>query len=81
MDEERAYMAKIPYANAISNLMYAMVCMRPDILPAVSVDESLGQYAVGYCDSDYASDLDKRRSTTDYLFTFATASVNWKSTL
>ena len=115
-DEERAYMAKVPYANAVGSLMYAMVCTRPDISQAVGVvsrfmhdpgkghwqavkwilryiqntvdvglvfeqDKSLGQCVVGYCDSDYAGDLDKRRSTTGYLFTFAKAPVSWKSTL
>ena len=44
-------------------------------------DKSIGRYIVGYCDSDYASDLDRRRSTTGYLFTFAKASVSCKSTL
>jgi len=44
-------------------------------------DESLGQCIVGYCDSNYAGDLDKRQSTTDYLFTLAKAPVSWKSTL
>ena len=39
------------------------------------------QYIVGYCDSDYAGDLDKRRSTTGYVFTIANAPVSWKSTL
>ncbi|XP_071933948.1 secreted RxLR effector protein 161-like [Coffea arabica] len=115
-DEKRAYMTKVPYANAVGRLMYAMVCTRPDISQAVSVvskfmhdpgkshwqvvkwilrniqntvdvglvfeqDESLGQCVVGYCDSDYAGDLDKRRSTTDYLFTFAKAPVSCKSIL
>ena len=36
-DEEREYMAKVPYANAVESLMYAMVCTRPDISQAVSV--------------------------------------------
>ena len=36
---------------------------------------------VGYCDSNYAGDLDKRRSTTGYVFTLAKAPVCWKSTL
>jgi len=44
-------------------------------------DESLGQCIFGYCDSDFAGDLDKRRSTTGYLFTLAKAPVSWKSTL
>ncbi|KAI3467777.1 hypothetical protein Pfo_024440, partial [Paulownia fortunei] len=115
-DEEREYMAKVPYANAVGSLMYAMVCTRPDISQAVGVvsrymhdpgkghwqavkwilqyilnivdvglvfeqDGKIGQSVVGYCDSDYAGDLDKRRSTTGYLFTFAKAPVSWKSTL
>ena len=29
----------------------------------------VGQHVVGYCDSDYAGDLDKCRSTTGYVFT------------
>ena len=41
----------------------------------------VGQHVVGYCDSDYAGDLDKRRSTTGYVFTLAKAPVSWKSTL
>jgi hypothetical protein len=30
---------------------------------------------------DYASDLDKRRSTTGYVFTLAGGPVSWRSTL
>ena len=41
----------------------------------------VGQHVVGYCDLDYAGDLDKRRSTTGYVFTLAKAPVSWKSTL
>ncbi|KAE8731199.1 SWI/SNF-related matrix-associated actin-dependent regulator of chromatin subfamily A member [Hibiscus syriacus] len=44
-------------------------------------DKQDGQCVVGYCDLDYAGDLDKRRSTTGYVFTFAKAPVSWKSTL
>ncbi|KAE8692332.1 hypothetical protein F3Y22_tig00110840pilonHSYRG00095 [Hibiscus syriacus] len=44
-------------------------------------DKQDGQCVVGYCDSDYACDLDKRRSTTGYVFTFTKAPVSWKSTL
>ncbi|GKB30063.1 retrovirus-related pol polyprotein from transposon TNT 1-94, partial [Tanacetum coccineum] len=39
------------------------------------------QWVAGYCDSDYAGDLDKRRSTTGYVFTLAKAPISWKSTL
>ena len=31
------FMAKIPYANAVGSLMYAMVCSRPDIAYSVSL--------------------------------------------
>ena len=29
--EEKDYMARVPYASAIGSLMYAMMCTRPDI--------------------------------------------------
>jgi len=35
--EEMAHMSKVPYASAIGNLMYAMVCTRPDISHAMGV--------------------------------------------
>jgi len=34
---------------------------------------------VGYADSDHASDLDDRKSTSGYLFTYMGAAVSWKS--
>jgi len=34
-EEERKYMAQIPYANVVDALMYAMVCTRPDIMLSV----------------------------------------------
>ncbi|KAE8719481.1 putative ribonuclease H protein [Hibiscus syriacus] len=36
---------------------------------------------VGYVDSDYAGDLDNRRSTTWYVFTLGGWSICWKSTV
>ncbi|KAE8691598.1 Transducin/WD40 repeat-like superfamily protein isoform 2 [Hibiscus syriacus] len=36
-NEEREYMAKVPYVSAVGSLMYAMVCTRPDISQAVGV--------------------------------------------
>ena len=35
----------------------------------------------GYVDVDYASDLDKRRSTTGYVFTLAGGAISWMSKL
>ena len=31
---------------------------------------------VGYCDADYAGDLDTRRSTTGYVFNLGTKAVS-----
>ncbi|KAK4584295.1 hypothetical protein RGQ29_022149 [Quercus rubra] len=36
-EEEMDHMNKVPYASSIGNLMYAMVCTRPDITHAVGV--------------------------------------------
>ena len=36
-EEERDHMSKVPYALAISRLMYAMVCTRPDIAHVMGV--------------------------------------------
>ena len=35
----------------------------------------------GYVDSDFAADLDKRRSLTGYVFTVGGCAVSWKATL
>ena len=39
------------------------------------------QECVRYVDSDYAGDLDKRRFTTEYVFTLSQALVSWRSIL
>ena len=36
---------------------------------------------VGYVDSDFAGDLDRRRSVTGLVFTLCGGAVSWKSTL
>jgi hypothetical protein len=38
-------------------------------------------FVAGYSDSDYAADLDTRRSLTGYVFTVGSALVSWKATL
>jgi hypothetical protein len=34
---------------------------------------------VGYCDADYAGDIDMRRSTTGYLFMMGGGAISWSS--
>ncbi|KAH9783016.1 hypothetical protein KPL71_009155 [Citrus sinensis] len=69
--EERDYMDRVPYASAVGSLMYAMVCTRPDISQAVSM---VSRYM-------HNPDLDKRRSTTGYVFTLGGGPVSWRSIL
>jgi hypothetical protein len=40
-----------------------------------------GEGLVGYVDSDYAADLDKRRSLTGYVFTVGGCAVSWRAIL
>ena len=35
----------------------------------------------GFCDSDFASDLDKRRSILGYVFMVGGNTINWRSSL
>ena len=65
--EEREAMRRIPYASAIGSLMYAMLCMRPDIC-----------FAVGMV-SRYQSDQDLRRSTSGYALTLDGGADSWRS--
>jgi hypothetical protein len=40
-----------------------------------------GKRLIGYVDSDFAADLDKRRSLTAYVFTVGDYAVSWRATL
>ena len=42
-DEEKIKMARVPYANAVGSLMYAMMCTQPDILLCSRYGESLSK--------------------------------------
>ncbi|KAH9699236.1 Integrase catalytic domain-containing protein [Citrus sinensis] len=84
-DTEGEYMLQVPFSNAVGSLMYAMILQyiqkTVDVGLLFERDDTLGQGVIGYVDSDYAGDLDKRRSTTGYVFTFARGPISWKSTL
>ena len=115
-DEEREYMAHVPFASLVGSFMYAMVCTQLNISQAVSMvshymhdprkghwqaakwimryilgavdlglkferNDNVGSHLVGYVDSDFVGDLDKRRSTKGYMFTLSKAPMSWRSTL
>ena len=40
---------------------------------------SKGTCVEGYTDADYAGDMDKRRSTSGYVFMFTGGAVSWRS--
>nr|GFA22772.1 hypothetical protein [Tanacetum cinerariifolium] len=75
-DVER--MSKVSYANAVRSLMYLMVCMRPDIVYAVSVvSRYLMNSGKNHWEAvkrilkylrDYTKDPNKGRSITSYAF-------------
>ena len=111
--DEKEKMASIPYSSAVGNLMYCMVCTRPDIAHAVStVSRFLSNpgkehweavkwifkylrgtsklclsFGVskpvleGFTDADMGGDLDGRKSTSGFLFTFVGGAVSWQSKL
>ena len=106
IEEEKAYMSRVPYSSAVGSIVYAMICTRPDIAQAVSVVSkymaNLGKEhwqavkwilrylkgtfdvhlefgrdkgeLVGFVDSNFISDHDKRRTLTGYLFSIASYS-------
>lgn len=53
----------------------------PDFGLVFSRDRNISDGIVGYYDSYYAGDLDKRPSTTGYVFTLAGGAVSWRSML
>eukprot|EP00253_Pinus_taeda_P028064 PITA_28064 len=84
IDEENDYMSRIPYANVVRCLMYVMVCTRPNISHAVGV---VSRYMANPGKEHWSvvngcfGDLDKRRSTSRYVFTLAGGAISWMSKL
>ncbi|XP_066903791.1 uncharacterized protein [Halyomorpha halys] len=79
-ERERDNMKKIPYQEAIDSLLFASQISRPDITFAVfrylrgtssyklKIDGLKTGPIYGYCDADWASGPDERRSVTGYLY-------------
>jgi len=52
-----------------------------DVGLVFQMDSTGKQECIGYVDSDYVGDLDKRRSTTGYVFALSQTLVSWHSIL
>lgn len=113
-------MSHIPYSNAVGNLMYVVICTRPNLAHVVSVvsrfmhnpgkehwnavmwilrylkgtshfgllfdKNSVKEIGVmgfveGIIDSDFAGDLDKRRSISGYVFSLCSSAMSWRALL
>ncbi|KAF2288730.1 hypothetical protein GH714_011801 [Hevea brasiliensis] len=93
-DEEMEHISSISYSSTVGSIMYAMVCTRPDISHVVSIvsrymacpgkehwQAKMSDSVVGYADSNFTGDLDKRRSLTGYLFNLSRNAISWKAVL
>jgi hypothetical protein len=119
-EDEKEHMSHILYSDVVGNLMYTMICTRPDLAHVVSVvskfmhnpgkehwnavkwilrylkgtshfgllfnKNSVKEIGVmgfveGFIDSDFAGDLDKRRSISGYVFSLCGSAVSWRASL
>ena len=74
-------MSRVPYSSAVGNLMYAMVCTRPDIAHAVGV---VSRYMNNPGKEHWEAvkwilryQYHSRRSTTGYVFTIGGTTISW----
>ena len=44
-------------------------------------DQHVGDVLVGYCDSDFAGNIDNRRSRSGYIFPMYRLAISWNSSL
>ncbi|KAH9648400.1 retrovirus-related pol polyprotein from transposon TNT 1-94-like protein [Citrus sinensis] len=75
--EERNYMAHVPYANVLA-VKWILRYLYWTVDVGLLFNEDYGQQYVGYCNSDFAGNIDKRRSTTSYVFTLGGCPISWR---
>jgi hypothetical protein len=51
-DKEKKEIKSVPYSSTVGSLMYAMVCMRPDVAHVVNVVSRYLMYAMGRDEMD-----------------------------
>nr|GFA75478.1 retrovirus-related Pol polyprotein from transposon TNT 1-94 [Tanacetum cinerariifolium] len=87
--EDKEDVSRVSYSSAVGSLMYTMVCTRPYLAHAVSVVSrymhNLGRASlngvVGFVDTDYAGDLDARKSLFAYILSHCGFAISWYSSL
>ncbi|KAF2292862.1 hypothetical protein GH714_029441 [Hevea brasiliensis] len=77
IDEEMENMSSIPYSSTVGSIMLIGTTDVGLIFDRAKMSDSI----VGYVDSDFTGELDKRRSLTGYLFTLSGSAISWKATL
>nr|GEX07431.1 retrovirus-related Pol polyprotein from transposon TNT 1-94 [Tanacetum cinerariifolium] len=88
-EEDKEDMSRVSYSSAVDSLMYTMVCTRPiwpmSLVYNIGLSFEKGRASpnrvVGYVDSDYASDLDARKSLSSYIFSHCGSAISWYSSL
>ncbi|KAJ4713974.1 Retrovirus-related Pol polyprotein from transposon TNT 1-94 [Melia azedarach] len=74
--KEKEYMSRVPYASA---RIFRYLKGTFDVGLIYGGDTQC--LMTGFSDSDYAGDVDSRRSVTGYVFTLGSSVVSWKATL
>ena len=77
-EEERDHMSKVPYALTIGNLMYAMVCIMPNIAHVVGVvSKFMSRPEKQYWEA-IKQILRYLRGSSDTCLCFTSASLKWQ---
>ncbi|WVZ64448.1 hypothetical protein U9M48_013958 [Paspalum notatum var. saurae] len=90
--DEQKRMSEISYASAITSIMYAMICTRPDVsfaLQTLIMSRIKDAFVVfggeeelivkGYTDVGFQTDKDESRSQAEFVFCLNGGAVSWKS--
>jgi len=81
-DNARSTCTDGEYRSIIGSLTWLMNGTRPDLAIQFDAQQSSAQdvhLPVGYADSDFAGDLDDRKSTSGYVFTLGNGAISWRA--
>nr|GEY04008.1 putative retrotransposon protein [Tanacetum cinerariifolium] len=78
-------MQNVPYTSAVGYIMYAVRCIRPDVVFAQNITSRFQQnpkvelQVDCYCDAGFETDRDDTKSQTRYVFILNGGAMDWKS--